>query len=61
MKDRSLYQLRRLTPWEMDKEKNSTGEDKQSGRVYIEATLNPEEGTFRVTLDDFVLERAPVN
>lgn len=55
------YNLMPLTPKEMDKEKNSVGKDKQSGRVYIEATLNPKDGTFRVTLDDVVLDRVPVN
>ncbi len=60
------YQVRGLTPQEMDAEE--TAEEitqlrkykQNKDRVYVEATLNPEEGTFRVIVDDNVLERVVV-
>ena len=48
-----LYKIRTLGLQQSDIE--------EEDRVYIEATLNPEDGTFRVILEDKFLERTPIN
>ena len=57
------YELGSLTPRDMDKDKEPTKPDEQKDepRVYIESTLNPTGRTLMVVLDDYVIERVPIN
>jgi hypothetical protein len=55
------YNLRSLTPQQMDAEEDAKAEDNLKDRVYIEANLDPKNGTFKVTLEDFIVESVPIN
>lgn len=57
------YNLRGLTPQEMDREENTSNTKRYSPKNedYIEATLNPKEGTFKVVNGDKVLEKIVIS
>lgn len=62
MTSRTIYQVRSLAPQDMDAEESRAygRRGEQNGRTLIEASTNAQDRTFRVSLDDRVKIRTPV-